>query len=516
MSGGDELVDGFLLASAGAGADRPAIVRPCPGGGFEEIGYGELRDRVVRAADVLGGLGLAAGDRVLIDSDTSAASVVALLACSRAGLTFVPVSPEMPVERVRQIVAATCPALVLAARPDRLGVAPDGCATGLLDDAGLRPLRAGPRRGSPFRAVPTDPAHIVFTSGTTGRPKGIVMSHRAVVAFFRGMLAQCAPGADGRVATVSPFQFDMTLLDLGQALGGGAALVPVPRGLLRQPRRFVRFLDAAGVTQVDGVPSVWRPVLRHAADELPVLRDRLRQIIVGGEAFPVPEFRRLRALLPRTRMVNVFGQSESIACSFGEIPDPVPDAGLPIGPAHPGAELMLLDERGAPVTTPGAVGEIHLRGTALFSGYWADPEATRAALVPDPRCPESGQRVFRSGDLARLGPDGALYFAGRRDAQVQIHGNRVEPGEIERRLLAVPGVEGAAVLAVDDAGGPALAAFVVTAPGRDVAAAGLRERCFASLPAYMVPRVVRFVERIPVNGNGKVDRDALAASLGRG
>ncbi|WP_019632595.1 AMP-binding protein [Actinomadura atramentaria] len=506
-SAAGELIDGFLLGSPGAGPERTAVVQPVAGG-FVEISYGELRGRVARAAAVLDGLGLAPGDRVLIESDTSAAAVVVLLACARAGLTFVPVSPELPTARLRRIIAVTRPSLLLAAGAGRLDEAPDGAGAGTFDDAGVRVLR-GPVVGAavPFRVVETDPAYVVFTSGTTGRPKGIVMSHRAVLAFFRGMLAQCAPGADGRVASVSPFQFDMTMLDLGQALGGGAALVPVPRGLLRQPRRFVAFLDAAGVTQVDGVPSVWRPVLRHAPAELGGLRDRLRQIIVGGEAFPVPEFRRLRALLPRTRMVNVFGQSESIACSFAEIPEAVPDAGLPIGPAHPGAEMMLLDERGAPVTEPGAVGEIHLRGAALFSGYWADPEATRAALVPDPRCPESGQRVFRSGDLARLGADGELYFAGRRDAQVQVLGNRVEPAEVERRLLAYPGVEGAAVLAVADG----LAAFVV-AP-RGVSEAALRAACLAELPAYMVPRVLRFVNGIPVNANGKVDRAALLASL---
>ncbi|WP_031113638.1 AMP-binding enzyme, partial [Streptomyces sp. NRRL S-146] len=200
-----------------------------------------------------------------------------------------------------------------------------------------------------------------------------------------------------------------------------------------------------------------------------------------------------------------------------------------IGTAHPGAEMILVDAAGAVVDGPGVPGELHLRSPALFSGYWGDPAATRTALVPDPLCPESGQLVLRTGDLAVRGEGGEYYFLGRTDSQVQINGNRVELGEVERRLLQHPMATAAAVLRLPlPEGGSCLAAFVVAARTiEDTAASGgsgggdsvrsdedvaavLREFCARSLPAYMVPAEVRLLDALPVTSNGKVDRAALA------
>jgi amino acid adenylation domain-containing protein len=504
----------FLLAAAAQDPTATAVVDVLDGGDrLETVTYGELAHRAAEYAAVLDRLGLDIGDRVVLESDTSSSAIAALLACSRLGLVFIPASPETPASRLAAIVSGADAALHLQPTGGRREALAGPVGLGRFGPDGLvierPPVRRTRRKG---RVVSTDTAYMIFTSGTTGRPKGVVMSHRGVLAFYRGMLAVGIVGAGDLVASTSPLQFDFALLDIGLALGSGAALVPVPREMMSLPRRFLRLLADANVTQVNGVPSIWRGVLRHEAAGLSEV-DGVAGVLFSGVAFPLPELRRLQELLPKARIVNCFGPTEAMAFSLTDVPNPLTAdvPGLPIGAVYQGAEIMLVDEDGRAVDEPGVIGEIHLRGPSLFTGYWDDPEATRRALVPDPLEPRSGQLVLRSGDLAYRGGSGELYFHGRVDSQVKIRGNRVELGEIERRLLAYPGVDGAVALVVpgDD---PALAAFVVLTPGTGpLDVRSLTAFCRADLPGYMVPRTVRALEQFPVTANGKTDRASLAA-----
>ncbi|MFE3640632.1 AMP-binding protein [Streptomyces sp. NPDC059169] len=511
-----EFLHDFLLARVSHSPDSPAIVEPGPPGSATVTTYAGLRDRVTRYAGELDTLELELGSRVLLEAEATADSIALLLACSRAGLTFVPVSPETPRDRLLTLIGTARPALHLQPEDGERGDLPAGVGTARFGPAGItverRPAPVRRRRRAPSV---TDPAYVIFTSGTTGRPKGVVMSHRAVVAFYRGMLAHDIARPGDRIASTSPLQFDFSLLNIGLALGSGAAVAPVPQALVRWPRHFLRVLRDTGATQVNGVPSIWRQVLHHEPDRLGEL-DRLRSVLICGEEFPLPELRQLQRLRPGMRIVNCYGATESMACSFEDVPDPLPDDAerLSIGVAHPGAEMVLVDRSGRVVDRPGTPGEIHLRSPALFSGYWDDPEATRAALVPDPLCPQSGQVVLRTGDLAVRGEKGEFYFCGRTDSQVQINGNRVELGEVERRLLDFPGATAAAALPLPEPGGGSrLAAFVVAAAGEDRPRADeLRDFCALTLPAYMVPGEIRLLDTLPTTANGKVDRAALAAA----
>ncbi|MEU1176784.1 AMP-binding protein [Streptomyces sp. NPDC005820] len=359
-----------------------------------------------------------------------------------------------------------------------------------------------------------DLAYLIFTSGTTGEPKGIMMSHRAVLAFWRALVAHCALGPQARVGSISPLQFDFSLLDYGLALGSGATLVLVPRYLYQQPRRMLDHLGRHGVTQMNGVPSIWSAVLRHTPGELSRAA-HLEAVLFAGEAFPVEQLRRLTEAVPGLRVINCFGHSESVACSFHDLPTPLPDdlTSLPFSWGHPGAQLLLLDDSGRPVTRPGRVGELYLRADNLFSGYWRDPVATAAALVPNPLRPDDGEPVFRSRDLAETGEDGLLRYRGRADLQVKIRGNRVELEEVEHRLAAHPGISEAAltVQVQGEAGLQELRAVVVPAPGTTGPdPAELRRWCAEVLPSYMVPSEIRTTASLPVTANGKVDRTRLA------
>jgi amino acid adenylation domain-containing protein len=506
----------LLMAPVADTPDKPAVVEADEDGVLHETSYRGLDDRVREYAAVLDGLGLDVGDRVVVEADTSAAAVALLLACAKLGLPFVPVSPQTPDTRLQSILRSVGPAL--HARADGLERREPAGADGTahFGPAGLVVDRPPTRRVRRRRNVlATDTAYIVFTSGSTGRPKGVAMSHRAIVTFLRAMREDGLAGPVDRVASTSPLQFDFALFGIGVALSSGGTLVPVPRAQLDSPRRMVALLRDAEVTQVHGVPSLWRPVLRHDPELLAALV-RLRSVVFAGEEFPLPELRRLQETLPGARLVNGYGATESMAASFTDVPDPLPadQERLSIGHAHSGAEMTLVDNRGEVITEPGLSGEIYLRSPALFTGYWNDPEATAAVLVPDPVEPRHGQKVLRTGDLARLGAGGELYFLGRSDFQVQIRGNRVELGEVEGTLTRLPAVTAAAATLVPRAGNQVLmAAVVLDRPEAELDEAAALAFCAQELPTYMVPRLIHILPALPLTENGKVDRALLTQTL---
>ncbi|MGC5287772.1 AMP-binding protein [Micromonospora sp. DT231] len=507
----DERFDEFLLAAARTSPDSPAVVEYVDGG-TRHTTFAELAAAAERHAAALDRYGLDVGDRVMVVSDTSAEAIALLLACSSRGLPFVSVSPETPDERRATIAALAEPALCLFATPP----ADTAPGEGWFGPDGIHvPAPPEPRPRRRRTVTPTDPAYIIFTSGTTGLPKGVVMSHRAVVSFYRGMLAEGIVGVDDRVASTAPLQFDFSLLDIGLALGSGAAVVPVPRTLLRWPTRFLKVLRTTRATQVNGVPSIWRQALRHVPDQIAELTD-LRGVLFCGEDFPLHELRLLQRLRPAARLVNCYGATESMAASFADVPNPLPEDldRLSIGAGHVGAELLVVRD-GEVTEEVGAVGEMYLRSPALFSGYWGDAEATAATLVPDPVEPRSGERVLRTGDLAYRGEDGELRFCGRVDSQVQIRGNRVELAEVQRRLLQFPGVaEAAAVVVTPPDQDPELAAFVVlAADAPPVQESDLLAFCLGSMPSYMAPSRMRVADALPVNQHGKTDKRKLLAAL---
>lgn len=480
--------------------------------------FQELEHQISDFTAALDDLGLDVGDRVILEANTSAASIGMLLACCRLGLPFIPVSPGAPAKRLSSIIDTAEPALHLQGADGQREDIPHHIGTGRFSSDGLvigRPpaVRIRHRR----EILPADVAYIIFTSGTTGRPKGVVMSHRAAVSFFRAAQLESIVSAEDRVGVTSPLQFDFSLAGIGMALRSGATVVPVPAELLGRPHRFMRFLRDTGVTQVQGVPSIWRTLL---CDEPELLAgfDQLRRILFAGEEFPLHELRQLQRLLPKVSIMNGYGATESIACAVAEVPNPIPDdqQRLSIGFAIPGSELVIIDENGIPIECPGRAGEMYLYSPALFTAYWDDPEGTRAVLVADPLNPRSGQIVFRTGDMAYRGQNGELYFCGRGDTQVKIRGNRVELGEIERRLMEFPGVVTAAALLLPRRDGELqLCAYLGTRPGSPVPdIAVLRSFCAEALPAYMIPGKIHVLKELPLTENGKVDRARLTALSG--
>lgn len=510
-----DLFHDFLLSHAGVGPDDPAIID-----GTRLWSYGELRGRAERQAEVLDSAGLRHGDLMVVELQPSAGVVALMIAASSLGVVFVHVSPDIPEARKDFMLGHLAAKAHVGRTVTPLVASHPAIVPGVMDeDEQLRMLGSIPPRGERRAPAPEDLVYIVFTSGSSGIPKGIMMSHRAVVTFWRG-IGGFGVDRGVRLGSASPFQFDMSLLNLGMALGASGCLVQIPTLLLHQPSGLAAYLAKHRVTQVNGVPSLWRAVL--ASNSAAVLQDTVVDtLFFGGEAFPYEGLRAIREAVPDMRLVNVFGHSESIACATKVLPTPLTsiDGRVPFGTeAIEGLTMTLVDEDGQVIDEPGRVGEVYVEGDALFDGYFKDPAATAAALVPSPR-PGSTAAAFRSGDLAFLDDAGEHYFHSRRDFQVKLLGHRIELDEIDVHLERHDDVfQSVSVLVPDEP--PRIVSFVQTKPGPDSndrepdeLASRLREHCLRSLPRIMVPRQFEFLATLPTTINGKIDRRALLSQV---
>lgn len=373
-----------------------------------------------------------------------------------------------------------------------------------------------PSAGPPRAPAPDDLAYVLFTSGSTGRPKGVMQSHRNVLRHIRNYATALGLGPDDRLSLLAAHAFDAAIMDVYGALTTGATLCIYD--LAAQPlHELPRWIEAEGITVLHCTPTLFRAL---AAEGLPARAGAVRYVVFGGEELARRDVELALEAFPRAVVVNGYGPSESTLAAqyFVDRTTELVGTGVPIGSAVDGIELLLLDDDGRP--TPVA-GEIGIRGSHIALGYLGAPELDARSFLPDP---DGGdRRIYRSGDLGRLRPDGLLEFVGRRAGLVKIRGFRIELAEVEAALVADPAVAEAAVLPATQTGclpagasGDRLVAFVVPAR-RESASPGpldsgaLREALARALPAYMLPARFVVVEAIPRTPNGKVDRHALAA-----
>ncbi|OOC58790.1 amino acid adenylation domain-containing protein [Paenibacillus ihbetae] len=474
--------------------------------------YSQLKKQSEAYAKDLEEIGLSIGDRVILEFEPCPEAVALIIACSIRGLVFIPANPDTPQERIESIISNTEARLHIQKERIRTFSQHPHLICGYLDkDAIITDSITKPEvNRKEMRLLESNLIYIIFTSGTTGQPKGIMMSHRAVLSFFDGLIHFCDIPEKTRVGSISPLQFDFSILDMGLALGSGGTLVHVPRSLVYHPKRFLEYIDRHQVNQMNAVPSMWKSILEYAGNNV-ISNMHLSSIMYGGEYFPIDDLRSLQSLFCLTRIINAFGPSESIGCSFKNIEIPIPEglSNLSIGVGMHNAEMLLVDEEGALIREPDVVGEIYLRSPCLFSGYWRDEALTQMRLIPLPLLPDSGERVFKTGDLAYQDESGDFYYVGRTDNQVKVLGNRIELEEVERKLMSHPAINQVSVI-VEEGQLPLLHAFVVLndpklkTPPRD-----LRRYCAKTLPTYMLPGKFDFLDSLPLNANGKVDRNAL-------
>ncbi|WP_385618955.1 MULTISPECIES: amino acid adenylation domain-containing protein [unclassified Streptomyces] len=472
--------------------DAPAVESP-----GHTLSYAQLDDRVARLAGQLVSLGAGPGRIVALALARGSDWPVAALAVQRAGAAYLPVDPAHPAERIRRVLAEAAPVL-LVTEP---GAAPldTGLPTLVLDEdawAGEPLPPGGPE--------PHDAAHVIHTSGSTGAPKGVVVSHAGVAALTRSLVDGLALDADSRVLQLGPPSFDISVGELCLAFGSGGTLVLPQRGPL-VGEDLGAVLTERRISCAFVPPSVLATVPAGPHPEL-------RALVVGAEACP-PELVARWAVAGR-RFHNAYGPTESTVVSTVSGPLDADGTAPPIGTPVAGTNAYLLDERLRPVPA-GAGGELYLAGEALAHGYLGRAALTAERFVADPYGPPGG-RMYRTGDLAHRDDRGNTYYLGRGDEQVKVRGLRIEPGEIAAALTEHPCVERAvAVVRHDRADSAQLVAYVVPAPGASVDEDALLLHASGRLPAAMVPAAVVALDALPLSSHGKLDRAALPAPAAR-
>ncbi|WP_434039297.1 non-ribosomal peptide synthase/polyketide synthase [Pseudomonas aeruginosa] len=493
---------------------------------FEErqLSYGELNAQANRLAHRLIELGVGPDVLVGIAVERGLEMIVSLLAVLKAGGAYVPLDPEYPQERLGYMIEDSGIALLLSQSHllQRLPAAA-GIACLALDQA--RDWQDRPASDPQLRAHPQNLAYVMFTSGSTGRPKGVGISRESLSRHTHVSLEFFGIGSDDRVLQFSTFNFDGFVEQLYPPLACGASVVL--RGTeIWDSETLYREIVERRITTVDLTTAYWNMLAKDFASQ--GVRDygALRQVHAGGEAMPPESLLAWKAAgLEHVRLLNTYGPTEAtvtvttLDCApYVDGSKAIP-ATMPIGKVLPGRAIYLLDDAGQPAPV-GAVGELVIGAELLARGYFKRPDLTAARFIPDPFDEQGGGRLYRTGDLARYGADGVIEYVGRVDHQVKVRGFRIELGEIEACLGEHPAVREALVIAIEGTAGAQLVAYLV--PQAEVLAsatlevqAALRNELKAllrdSLPEYMVPAHLLFLERLPLSPNGKVDRKALPA-----
>ncbi len=489
-------VDGLVAARAAATPEAVAVRA-----GERILRYGELVGTAAAVAGRLRAAGVRPGDRVALLLDRSPEFVVAALAVLRAGAAYVPLDPAFPPARLRFLVTDSGAVTVLttaelSGRADDLPVPVLRPFDATTDD---EEVPAGPAG-----CTPDDLAYLMYTSGSTGVPKGVRVPHRAIVRLVHGSdFAPLRPG--DVVAHLSNPAFDAATFELWGPLVNGAELLVVDRETVLDPGRLAEELKRRGVTAMFLTTALFNETVRTLPDAF----TGVDTVIVGGEALDAPLVRTVLAGAPPRRLVNGYGPTETTTfAAWHHIDHLEPEApAVPIGIPVSNTDLYVLDEGLTPVPDA-AVGELVVGGPGVALGYHGRPDLDAERFLPDPWRP--GGLLYRTGDLARWRPDGTLEYHGRRDEQVKIRGFRIEPGEAAAALSAQSGVAVATVQVREDRpGDKRLVGYVVPEEGHHLDPGTLREAVRATLPRYLVPAAVVVLPALPVTTNGKLDRRAL-------
>ncbi len=515
----------LLIESAARYPDRTALVDRA-----ESMTYRELDQASAGLAGELVARGAGPGSRIGLFLDKSLDAIVGLWGVLRAGAAYVPLDVASPVKRVARIVengelcgilstSKRWPALAsaLALPPGFVGIASPtlrqverGFA---FQNADPSPVPPAGRGAAPVEPDPSRAAYVLYTSGSTGQPKGVVLSHRAARSFVDWAAESTELGPTDIVSSHAPLHFDLSVFDLFAACRAGATVALVPPELNVFPRNLVDWIAARRITVWYSVPSLLaRLALAGGLERYDWTH--LRQIIFAGEVFPIAQLRRLREQIPGASYWNWYGPTETNVCTAYAVEalSPEQTAPVPIGTACANSRLLVMNDAGS-VCGPGETGELHVSGPSLMTGYQAMPEATAHALVAGGDGMD-GTLWYRTGDLVREDAAGQFHLLGRRDGMVKSRGYRIELGEIESVLHQHPGVaEAAAVALPDEESGHVIRAAAVAEGGHALDAGKLRAFCAERLPPYMIPVSIAVLASLPRGSTGKVDKLRLREEL---
>ena len=444
---------------------------------------------------------------VAVYMEKSADCVAAFFGVLYSGNFYCPIDPEMPVERIRVILDVLRPEAVITTEALREKAASFSHGAKLLQ---FEALAQSERLDETLdrilgKTIETDPAYVLFTSGSTGVPKGVLLPHRVLIRYLHDLDRSFDLGPDDVFGNQAPLYFDISTHDIYGAAYFGAKMVIIPQHLFGFPVKLIEYLNEQRVTTFLWVPSAMGIIARLRAFKA-ILPQHLRVILFAGEVLPKKHLDYWAEHLPEAVFANLYGPTETFVCTWyirrGDEPE---DAPLPIGHAVADSETLVLDEAGNAVA-PGEIGELCLRGSCLALGYYNDPERTAAAFVPNPLLPDWPDRIYRTGDLVRERDDGELLYVSRKDYQIKRMGYRIELGEIETAASRLEGVAECACTYLERR-----SRIVLWYEGVEQDRAAMLAALEARLPKYMLPDQLMYMPSLPRNANGKLDRKALQA-----
>ncbi|MFZ0957581.1 MAG: amino acid adenylation domain-containing protein [Candidatus Sulfotelmatobacter sp.] len=491
----NDLLSDWLRRTAAAMPDAPAIVEQDAAGEDRVTSFRELFEQAASLALRFVEHGIQKQDRIALVLPKSTDAIISVFASLLAGAVYVPIHPQWPKERIETTLADCAARLVIdgdSSPPRITDRETDASIAWPAPD--IRPGISG-EHWLP-RADAGEPAFILFTSGSTGQPKGVVLSHRAVSAFVKWSAREFQICSADRIACPSPLSFDLSTFDIFNMALCGATCVLVPGHSVWMPRFLVQFVREARITCWYSVPSILAGMLeegRMAQHDYP----GLRVVLFAGEVFRGADVARLQAAVPQAVCANLYGPTETNVVTWYRVPRGFDGSEpLPIGQPCPYAT----------VTVDAASGELLAGGESVMSRYWNRPEDTERAFVN-----VEGKRHYRTGDRVSRAADGNYLFLGRFDRQVKRRGFRIELGEIETALAGCEDILEAAVVAVDDSKmGTAIIAFVRARSAGPVGLIEAKAHCARTLPRYMVPDRIVFLDTIPKGNRGKIDYIALS------
>lgn len=488
--------------------DRPALVWSAR----EVVTFAELDSLSDRAALFLRQNGVGKGDRVCLRLDKCTLAYSLIIACLKTGAAYFVVDPSNPPVRVAHILHQCTPAIVFSAKekpldlPDHLVVVVDRenqfeALEGVSDDA-FEP---------PTDIIGTDPAYIMFTSGSSGFPKGAVMSHGNLLNFIRWAGQEFSVTVDDVFTSVNPLYFDNSVFDFYASIMNGASLVPFDSAAMKDPYGVLRQIDELRCTIYFSVPSllIYFQTLKLIT---PAAFAHVRTVIFGGEGYPKTKLKEVfDCLSARAELVNVYGPTEcTCICSayrVTEIDFENLDGYPPLGGPISNFSFTILNAQ-QEAAAADEIGELCLGGPCVGLGYFEDSAMTATVFTQNPLNANYHERIYRTGDLVRLSKDdGKVHFVGRKDSQIKHQGYRIELGEIEHALCRIPGVDEA--VAVHGARDGVSRIVAIVAAHNGLTPAAIRKEVSGMLPAYMVPSRVDVLDRLPKNDNGKIDRALL-------
>ena len=490
----------YLEESARRFPDKTALIDET-----ESVSYADYLDRTKRIATAIARAANAINRPVVVLIDRNAAGICTMLGVAASHNFYVPIDASQPIERFRTILSSMQPALIVSIH----GNLPDGLSVdvpvleydeivGTEPDAALLNERMR-------TAVDTDPLYAICTSGSTGVPKGVLISHRSVIDFIPVFTKTFGLSENEIFGNQAPFDFDVSVKDIYSAMYLGATVYVIPKVCFVMPKKLVETLDDRNVTTI-----VWAVSAMCIAAGMNAFKHRvpqkLRHVMFSGEVMPIKMLNIWRENVPNATYVNLYGPTEITCNCMYYVVDRAFDLteALPLGVPFENEDVMVLNEQDRPVQ-PGETGEICVRGTCLALGYYNNPERTKAAFVQNPLNQAYPERIYRTGDLAKLNEDGTLVFAARKDFQIKHMGHRIELEEIEAHIGAVEGV--IRVCCLFDTTRNKIVACYSGEATKEAVIDELKKK----LPKYMIPNIFLQMEQLPLTKNGKIDRKEIRA-----